>query len=59
MNSSNRFWFVVDSETVWANDKMNTWLNDNADLIEVKYLRTPEDLYLRTYLYDPEKQRNE
>ena len=56
MNSGNRFWFVIDSETVWANGMMYEWLNDNAELIEVKYLRTPEDLSLRTYRYDPEKQ---
>ena len=53
LNSSNRFWFVLDSETVFSNEAMKLWLDENAELIEVKYLRTPEDLYLRVYLYDP------
>lgn len=53
LNSSNRFWFVLDSETISANETMKSWLDENAELIEVKYLRTPEDLYLRVYLYDP------
>ena len=31
----------------------NLNLTQNAELIEVRYLRTTDDLYLRIYLYDP------
>jgi 4-amino-4-deoxy-L-arabinose transferase-like glycosyltransferase len=55
LNNSNRFWFVVDSETIWTNGEMKSWIEENAELIEVKYLRTPEDISLRVYRYDPEQ----
>jgi hypothetical protein len=55
-NSGSRHWFVIDSETIWANDQMAAWLEKNAELIDVNYLRTPEDISLRIYLYDPETQ---
>jgi mannosyltransferase len=53
IESGKRFWFVLDSETVWANSKMKSWVERNAELVEVMYLRTPDDFYLRIYLYDP------
>ncbi len=46
-------WFVLDSETVWGSPSRKQWVERNAELIEVFYLRTPEDLSLRVYLYDP------
>ncbi len=53
VSSGTRFWFVVDSETIWGNRRMKGWVERNAELIDVKYLRTPGDFYLRIYLYDP------
>ena len=41
------------SETAWGNKEMKWWVEQNAQLIEVYYLRTPDDFYLRIYLYDP------
>ncbi|MFO7537729.1 MAG: glycosyltransferase family 39 protein [Chloroflexota bacterium] len=46
-------WFVVDSETVWGNLPLKSWLETNAELIEVFYLRTPSDQSLRIYRYAP------
>jgi hypothetical protein len=48
-----RYWFVLDSETIWLNGEIKTWLEDNAELVNVWYLRRPEDNYLRVYLFDP------
>ncbi|HUG43779.1 MAG TPA: glycosyltransferase family 39 protein [Acidobacteriota bacterium] len=48
-----RTWFVVDSETVWGSPARKRWVERNAELVEVFYLRTPEDLNLRVYVYDP------
>lgn len=53
IRSGKRFWFVIDSETAWGNKQMKLWIEQNAELVEVKYLRTPDDFYLRLYLYDP------
>jgi mannosyltransferase len=53
LQSGERFWFVTDSETEWGNKEMKLWLEHNAELIEVLYLRTPDDFSLRIYLYDP------
>ncbi|HRQ37260.1 MAG TPA: glycosyltransferase family 39 protein [Chloroflexota bacterium] len=53
LQSGQRFWFVLDSETVWGNQEMKLWVENNAELIEVFYLRTPDDNDLHIYLYDP------
>jgi hypothetical protein len=53
VGSGKRFWFVIDSETVWGNTEMKWWVEQNAELIEVKYLRREDDFHLRIYLYDP------
>jgi mannosyltransferase len=53
LESAKRYWFVLDSETIYANKEMKTWVEQNARLIDVKYLRTPDDFYLRIYLFDP------
>jgi mannosyltransferase len=50
-----RAWFIVDSETIWGDLRKKAWLERNAELIEVLYLRTPAENYLRIYLYDPER----
>jgi hypothetical protein len=51
--SGKRYWFVIDSESVWVTGKIWTWVEQNGELIDVRYLRVPEDISLRTYLYDP------
>lgn len=51
--SQNRHWFVLDSETIWTNGDLKLWLESNAELIDVWYLRRPENHFLRIYLFDP------
>lgn len=52
--SGDRFWFVIDSETVWGNIPLRDFLETNGQLIDVLYLRLPEDDFnLKIYLYDP------
>ena len=53
--SHRRHWFVLDSETVWGNLAMKSWVEQNAELIDVRYLRTPDDAYLRVYFFDPRR----
>ena len=53
LESNRRYWFVLDSETIWTNAEVKTWLEKHGDLIEVWYLRRPEDNFLRVYLFDP------
>jgi len=49
-----RYWFVVDSEKIWDNREMKTWLDENAFISDFQYLRLPEELNLRVYLYEPD-----
>jgi hypothetical protein len=58
MQSGERFWFVTDSETEWANREMKWWIEQNAELVDVRYLRTPDDFSLRIHLYDPARKAN-
>jgi len=53
LKSGKRFWFVLDSETIWTNGNLKDWLEQNAVLIDVWYLRRPENNFLRVYLFDP------
>jgi len=53
LESNRRYWFILDSETIWLNSDVKFWLEDNAELINVWYLRRPEDNFLRVYLFDP------
>ena len=53
VSSGKRFWFILDEEIVWGNVTMKRWLESNAELIEVLYLRRADNEYLRIYLYDP------
>ena len=56
VESGRNVWFVTDSETVWGNFPLKIWVEENTELIEVLYLRLPEDdFYLRVYFYDPAK----
>ncbi len=52
LKSGQRYWFVLDSETIWTNAKLKNWLEQNAVLIDVWYLRTPENNFLRVYSFD-------
>jgi hypothetical protein len=47
-----RVWFIIDSETEYGNVSRD-WVVSNTQLMEVRYLRTQEDLSMRLYLYDP------
>ena len=53
LNSGKSYWFVIDAETIWANPELKEFLESNAQLIDIRYLRMPDDLYLRIYYYDP------
>ena len=53
LKSDRRYWFVLDAETIWANAKVKAFVEKNGRLIDVLYLRTPDDFYLRIYLFDP------
>lgn len=51
--SDHRYWFVLDSETIWGNEEMKWWVENHAELIDVLALRTFDDNTLYVYLYDP------
>lgn len=54
LESEKRYWFLIDSETVWGNIRMRDWLELHGQLIDILYLRLPEDDFnLKIYLYDP------
>jgi len=56
VSSGKRFWFILDDETQWGNTRMKSWMEENAELIKVLYLRRENDTYLKIYLYDPVSQ---
>lgn len=52
--SGQRYWFVIDSETVWGNIPIRDFVEEQGQLIDILYLRLPEDDFnLKIYLYDP------
>jgi hypothetical protein len=53
LEGGKRYWFVMDAETIWANPKVKAFVEKNARLVDVRYLRTPDDFFLRIYLFDP------
>jgi hypothetical protein len=54
LEAGKRSWFVIDSETVYGNIRLMDFLEENAQLIDVLYLRVPEDdLNIKIYLFDP------
>jgi len=55
--SGHRYWFVIDSETAFGNREMKLWVEQNAELIDLRYLRTPDDFSLYIYFYDPERSK--
>lgn len=55
LDTGRRFWFLLDSETVWGNLRLRDFLEANAQLIDILYLRLPEDDFnIKIYLYDRE-----
>jgi 4-amino-4-deoxy-L-arabinose transferase-like glycosyltransferase len=57
VESGRRHWFVLDSETIWGNPRMKAWVENDGELIDVRYLRTATDESLRVYLYEPARSR--
>jgi len=57
LNSERQYWFVLDAETIWANPQVKALLESQAQLIDIRYLRTPDDFYLRIYHFDPKQSR--
>ena len=53
LDSGKRYWFVIDAETIWANPEVKAFLEKNGRLIDIRYLRTPDDFYLKIYFFDP------
>jgi 4-amino-4-deoxy-L-arabinose transferase-like glycosyltransferase len=53
LNSGKRYWFVVDAETIYANPDVIAFLEHDARLVDISYLRTPDDFFLRIYFFDP------
>jgi mannosyltransferase len=54
LEAGKRSWFIIDSETVWGNVRLRDFLEENAQLIDILYLRLPEDDFnIKIYLYDP------
>lgn len=51
--SNKRYWFILDNETVWGNRKMKTWMEQNAELRDVLYLRRENEYNIKIYLFDP------
>jgi hypothetical protein len=51
-SSANTVWFVTDSEGIWAApESTRQWLEENADLLFVQYLRMREQIDLSVYRY--------
>jgi mannosyltransferase len=48
-----RYWFVLDSENSWFSPEQKKWVERNADLLEIYYLRVREEINLKIYLYTP------
>jgi hypothetical protein len=55
VNSGKRYWFVMDAETIWSNPTVKAFVEKNGRLIDIRYLRTPDDFYLKIYLFDPQQ----
>jgi mannosyltransferase len=54
IQSDQRHWIVIDSETIYANVPLMNWVEQETRLIQVLYSRQPEgNFFLRIYLFDP------
>ncbi len=49
-----QFWFILDSETIWANPEVKAFVENQGQLIDIRYLRTPDDFSIRIYRFNPE-----
>lgn len=53
-HENKQIWFVVDSEAIWfAPGEHKQWMEDNAELLFVWYLRMREQIDLKVYRYKP------
>ncbi|HSG41980.1 MAG TPA: hypothetical protein VLA72_02385, partial [Anaerolineales bacterium] len=52
-NSNKKLWFILDSETIWTNGETKVWVESNAELVDVWYLRRPENNFISVYIFDP------
>ena len=53
VESGRRIWFVIDNFAVWSAPRKSHWVEQNAELIDVSYLRKLSDSSLSIYLYTP------
>lgn len=53
VSSGSRYWFIMNEEIIWGNMKMKNWMERNAQLMDVLYLRREDEFYLKIYLFDP------
>jgi mannosyltransferase len=53
LESGKRYWFVIDAETIHANSEVLGFLEEHAQLVDILYLRMPDDFFLKIYFYDP------
>lgn len=58
LESGQRYWFVLDSETIWINFEIKSWVEANAELVDFWSLRRAEENILWIYLYDPARSPN-
>jgi mannosyltransferase len=52
-SSGKRYWFVLEAESAWPSGSIFPWIRQHGQLIDIRYLRVPEDISLWIYLYDP------
>jgi mannosyltransferase len=52
-SSDKRYWFILDNETLWGNPEMKVWMERNAELKDVLYLRRENEYFVKIYLFDP------
>jgi hypothetical protein len=55
--SGKRVWFVIIPEMAWfwKTEDFLWWVTRNSELIDVRYLRLPDNTNLLIYLYDPSR----
>jgi 4-amino-4-deoxy-L-arabinose transferase-like glycosyltransferase len=55
LESGRRYWIVMDAETIWSNGELKAFVERNGKLVDLLYLRTPDDFYLKIYFFDSSK----
>lgn len=58
VESDRRIWFVIDNFAVWSVPMKSRWVEQNAELINVSYLRKLADSRLSVFLYTPLQYRS-